>query len=169
MVDVIRRSSLRDSPHAKVGWGGVVATVAVMAGLLLTAVPASAAGSGMSERTRTAEGSSPGVRAGLGAGVPDANAASSIGGTVLASVLNVRAVPFPRKPGTGWPIAGKLRFHARVTIDCWEPGAPVSGLWGSTTEWDHIVGFDGTDTLGFASDGFILTGGDTARMVRQCY
>jgi hypothetical protein len=79
--------------------------------------------------------------------------------------LNLRSAPCAT---SACAIAGHLPFGAQVAIRCYTLGDWVNGWGGYTNEWDLIINPHADGYLGWASDAWINTGGDTAKMVEKC-
>jgi hypothetical protein len=87
---------------------------------------------------------------------------------------NIRSVNYGYAPDTSFAIAGTLTHYvSEPIIDCWESGQQVQGYYGWSTVWDHLSQpYYDNDFLGlyaFVTDMNINTGGDTSKMVPQCW
>lgn len=101
-----------------------------------------------------------------------AGAAAEVNGTVVASAgLKVHS-----GSPTGSTI-DTMPYNSVARIYCYTTGASVAGPYGTTNEWDAIDGYTppggsyvayGAGKKVFASDAWINTGGDTAKLVRHC-
>jgi hypothetical protein len=90
----------------------------------------------------------------------------ALGYVEASPTLNLRTAPCLNTNQCG--IVGSLPYGDEVAIRCYERGDSVTGWGGTTNVWDLILNPNGDGFLGWASDAWIDTGGDTSTMVTQC-
>jgi hypothetical protein len=78
--------------------------------------------------------------------------------------LNVRTAPCA---SSACGVSSQLPYGTQVAIRCYTRGDTVTGWGGTTNEWDLILDH-GEGFLGWVSDAWINTGGDTATLVAEC-